>query len=94
MFYAMVVTLLAVNSLLYTQMWSHMTYGIILFTAGSCKVTEFLLSKGVPVDIHYGYGTPLHLAATNEQDKIVKILLEHHADVYNPYHFLFSFFVF
>ncbi|XBJ07116.1 hypothetical protein VPH35_012683 [Triticum aestivum] len=49
-------------------------------TVGSCKVTEFLLSKGVPVDIHYGYGTPLHLAATNEQDKIVKILLEHHAD--------------
>ncbi|VAH00976.1 unnamed protein product [Triticum turgidum subsp. durum] len=49
-------------------------------TVGSCKVTEFLLSKGVPVDIQYGYGTPLHLAATNEQDKIVKIVLEHHAD--------------
>uniref|UniRef100_A0A453HJI1 Uncharacterized protein n=4 Tax=Triticinae TaxID=1648030 RepID=A0A453HJI1_AEGTS len=55
-------------------------YGDLRRLRGSCKVTEFLLSKGVPVDIHYGYGTPLHLAATNEQDKIVKILLEHHAD--------------
>ncbi|KAE8778340.1 Palmitoyltransferase akr1 [Hordeum vulgare] len=48
--------------------------------AGSCTVTEFLLSKGVPVDIDCGRGTPLHQAATNEQDKTVKILLEHHAD--------------
>ncbi|KAM3370801.1 hypothetical protein ACQJBY_018247 [Aegilops geniculata] len=47
---------------------------------GSCKVTEFLLSKGVPVDIDCGRGTPLHQAATNEKDKTVKILLEHHAD--------------
>ncbi|XP_044335090.1 poly [ADP-ribose] polymerase tankyrase-1 isoform X1 [Triticum aestivum] len=47
---------------------------------GSCKVTEFLLSKGVPVDIDCGRGTPLHQAATNEHDKTVKILLEHHAD--------------
>ncbi|VAH54284.1 ankyrin-1-like isoform X2 [Triticum dicoccoides] len=47
---------------------------------GSCTVTEFLLSKGVPVDIDCGRGTPLHQAATNEQDKTVKILLEHHAD--------------
>uniref|UniRef100_A0A453DFG5 Uncharacterized protein n=2 Tax=Triticinae TaxID=1648030 RepID=A0A453DFG5_AEGTS len=43
---------------------------------GSCKVTEFLLSKGVPVDIDCGRGTPLHQAATNEHDKTVKILLE------------------
>ena len=75
-------------------MCSHMTCVIMLFTAGSCKVTEFLLSKGVPVDIDCGRGTPLHQAATNEHDKTVKILLEHHADVYNPYHFLFSYFVF
>ncbi|KAF7018859.1 hypothetical protein CFC21_032101 [Triticum aestivum] len=47
---------------------------------GSCKVTEFLLSKGVPVDIDCGRGTPLHQVATNEKDKTVKILLEHHAD--------------
>jgi len=72
-------------------MRSHMTIAIILFTTGSCTVTEFLLSKGVPVDIDCGRGTPLHQAATNEQDKTVKILLEHHADVYNSYHFLFLF---
>ncbi|XP_037487518.1 ankyrin-1-like [Triticum dicoccoides] len=36
--------------------------------------------KGVPVDIDCGRGTPLHQAATNEKDKTVKILLEHHAD--------------
>ncbi|XP_071684369.1 uncharacterized protein [Lolium perenne] len=48
--------------------------------AGSCKVTEFLLSKGVPVDIDYGQGTPLYVAATNEKDKTLKILLDHHAN--------------
>ncbi|GJN20194.1 hypothetical protein PR202_gb07540 [Eleusine coracana subsp. coracana] len=44
--------------------------------SGSCKVTEFLLS-GIPVDIDHGYGTPLHQAVINEQDKTVKILLDH-----------------
>ncbi|CAO2191389.1 unnamed protein product [Urochloa humidicola] len=48
--------------------------------AGSSKVTEFLLSKGIPVDIDYGHGTALHQAANNEQDKTVKILLDHHAN--------------
>ncbi|XP_047096576.1 ankyrin-1-like [Lolium rigidum] len=48
--------------------------------AGSCKVTEFLISKGVPVDIDYGQGTPLYVAATNEKDKTLKILLDHHAN--------------
>ncbi|XP_047058507.1 ankyrin repeat domain-containing protein 17-like isoform X1 [Lolium rigidum] len=47
---------------------------------GSCKITEFLLSKGVPVDLDCGRGTPLYMAATNEQDKTVKILLDHHAN--------------
>ncbi|KAM3328934.1 hypothetical protein ACQJBY_026184 [Aegilops geniculata] len=47
---------------------------------GCCKVTEFLLSKGVPVDIDSGHGTPLYMAAINEQDKTVKILLDHHAN--------------
>ncbi|XBI25716.1 hypothetical protein VPH35_050585 [Triticum aestivum] len=49
-------------------------------SAGSCKVTEFLLSKGVPVDIDCGRGPPLFMAATNEQDKALKILLDHHAN--------------
>ncbi|XP_039815806.1 putative ankyrin repeat protein RF_0381 isoform X2 [Panicum virgatum] len=47
---------------------------------GSTKVTEFLLSKGIPVDIDYGHGTALYQAAANEQDKTVKILLDHHAN--------------
>uniref|UniRef100_A0A0A9GNP5 Uncharacterized protein n=1 Tax=Arundo donax TaxID=35708 RepID=A0A0A9GNP5_ARUDO len=47
---------------------------------GNCKVTEFLLSKGIPVDIDCGRGTPLYHAATNEQDKTVKILLDHRAN--------------
>jgi len=58
-----------------------MTYGLISFTAGSSTVTEFLLSKGIPVDIDYGFGTPLYHACINEQDKTVKILLNHHANV-------------
>jgi len=58
-----------------------MTYGLISFTAGSSTVTEFLLSKGIPVDIDYGLGTPLYHACINEQDKTVKILLNHHANV-------------
>jgi ankyrin repeat protein len=66
-----------------------MTYGIISFTTGSCKVTEFILSKGVPVDIDCGRGTPLFFAAANEQDKTLKILLDHHANVYDLHCFLF-----
>ncbi|CAL5012371.1 unnamed protein product [Urochloa decumbens] len=48
--------------------------------SGSTKVTEFLLSKGIPVDIDYGHGTALYQAANNEQDKTVKILLDQHAN--------------
>ena len=58
-------------------------FQLILLT-GSTKVTEFLLSKGIPVDIDYGHGTALYQAAANEQDKTVKILLDHHANVYIP----------
>ncbi|XP_047058186.1 putative ankyrin repeat protein RF_0381 [Lolium rigidum] len=47
---------------------------------GSSKVTEFILSKGVPVDLDCGRGTPLYMAATNEQDKTLKILLDHNAN--------------
>jgi ankyrin repeat protein len=66
-----------------------MTYGIVSFTTGSCKVTEFLLSQGVPVDIDWGRGTPLYMAATNEQDKTLKILLDHKANVYDLHGFFF-----
>ena len=46
----------------------------LISLAGSSKVTEFLLSKGVRIDIDYG-------RAMNEQDKTVKILLDDHASV-------------
>lgn len=49
---------------------------------GSCKVTEFLLSKGVPVDIDFnGRGTPLYSATSCDKDNTLKILLDHHANV-------------
>nr|CAB3500071.1 unnamed protein product [Digitaria exilis] len=47
---------------------------------GSTTVSGFLLSKGIPVDIDCGHGTPLYHACINEQDKTVKILLNHHAN--------------
>uniref|UniRef100_A0A0A9BVG4 Uncharacterized protein n=1 Tax=Arundo donax TaxID=35708 RepID=A0A0A9BVG4_ARUDO len=47
---------------------------------GSCKVIEFLLSKGIPVDVDLGHGTPLYHAAIDGQDKTLKILLEHHTN--------------
>uniref|UniRef100_A0A0E0JER4 Uncharacterized protein n=1 Tax=Oryza punctata TaxID=4537 RepID=A0A0E0JER4_ORYPU len=52
---------------------------------GCCKVREFLLSKGVPVDIDCGLGTPLFHAANNGKDKALKILLDHQADVSKYY---------
>uniref|UniRef100_A0A0E0JER8 Uncharacterized protein n=1 Tax=Oryza punctata TaxID=4537 RepID=A0A0E0JER8_ORYPU len=38
------------------------------------------LSKGVPVDIDCGFGTPLFNAANNGKDKTLKILLDCQAD--------------
>ena len=40
-----------------------------------------MLSKGVDVDPVNYRGTPLHLAAAKDRDQVVKILLEHGADV-------------
>ncbi|XBI25778.1 hypothetical protein VPH35_050640 [Triticum aestivum] len=48
--------------------------------AGCCNVTEFLLSKGVPIDINYGRGTPAFVAAANGKDNTLKILLDHNAN--------------
>jgi ankyrin repeat protein len=48
---------------------------------GHCEAVRLLLSKGVPVDpLHYR-GTPLIVAAAMGQDQVVKILLDHGADV-------------
>ncbi|GJN34990.1 hypothetical protein PR202_gb23710 [Eleusine coracana subsp. coracana] len=60
-----------------------MTNGSVTLAAGSCKITEFLLSQGIPVDIDCGNGTPLLHAASNNEDKTLKILLDHNANVYN-----------
>ena len=62
-----------------------------LFYPGYCNIVELLLSRGASVDALSNRGTPLHLAATNGHHQTVKILLEHHADVYNAYHFCFCF---
>ncbi|KAK1662305.1 hypothetical protein QYE76_050464 [Lolium multiflorum] len=48
--------------------------------AGSCEVTELLLSKGMPVDLDFGRGTPLIIASINGEHKTLKILLDHQAD--------------
>ncbi|CAN6214241.1 unnamed protein product [Urochloa humidicola] len=40
---------------------------------GSCKITKFLLSRGIPVDMEFGRGTPLFRALTYLQDDIVEI---------------------
>lgn len=57
------------------------------FFTGYCNVVELLLAKGAQVDSMSVRGTPLHLAATNGQHRVVKILLDHNADVC---HFLLS----
>ena len=67
-----------------------MTYGLISFTAGSSTVTEFLLSKGIPVDIDYGFGTPLYHACINEQDK-TEDFVEPSCKCNQPHPFLFCF---
>ena len=48
---------------------------------GHFEAVRLLLSKGVDVDPINYIGTPLHLAASKDQDQAVKILLEHGADV-------------
>lgn len=69
----LVVTLLLHSSTLNPR-WTYVA-------AGCCEVTEFLLSKGVPVDIDSGWGTPLGRAAYNGKYDTLKILLDHHANV-------------
>lgn len=46
---------------------------------------RLLLSKGVDVEPMNYRGTPLHLSANKDREEVVKILLEHGADVCCPY---------
>ncbi|KAK8458526.1 hypothetical protein SEVIR_3G395100v4 [Setaria viridis] len=57
---------------------------------GHCEVVRLLLSKGVDVDPINYVGTPLHLAASKDQDLAVKILLEHGADPNRVVNHVFS----
>ncbi|GJN40485.1 hypothetical protein PR202_gb29701 [Eleusine coracana subsp. coracana] len=57
---------------------------------GSSKVTEFLLSKGIPVDIDFnGRGTPLLSSIKCDEDNTLKILLDHHANVCSLLSYIF-----
>lgn len=58
-----------------------MTCGLIYLEIGSSEVTEFLLSKGISVDIDLGHGTPLYSATNRGEYKTMKVLLDHHANV-------------
>lgn len=48
---------------------------------GNCEIVQALLCKGAYVDALTTVGAALHLAAQNGRDDIVKVLLDHHADV-------------
>ena len=57
---------------------------------GYVDIVELLLSKGANTDGLSHGGTALHVAANNGHDDIVKVLLDHHADVNTT--LIFSFF--
>jgi ankyrin repeat protein len=48
---------------------------------GICVMVELLLSKGADVNILSCCGTPLHVAAMENQGAVMKILLDNNADV-------------
>lgn len=52
-----------------------------IFNTGMCEMVEILLSKGANVDSLSHCGTPLHIAAMENQDAAMKILLDYGADV-------------
>ncbi|KAF0909935.1 hypothetical protein E2562_001192 [Oryza meyeriana var. granulata] len=47
---------------------------------GHDEVARLLLSRGASIDIAYIRGTPLHIAAAYGKARVMKVLLEHHAD--------------
>ncbi|KAF2944872.1 hypothetical protein DAI22_02g175400 [Oryza sativa Japonica Group] len=51
-----------------------------LLDHGECEIAKILLSRGAHVDSFSSHGTPLHLSAFCQQDGVMKILLDHHAD--------------
>ena len=53
----------------------------LIVPPGHFEAVRLLLSKGVDVDPVNFCGTPLYLAAAMDNDRALKILLEHGADV-------------
>ncbi|XP_043472683.1 ankyrin-3-like isoform X1 [Leptopilina heterotoma] len=49
--------------------------------SGNAKILEVLLNSSYPIDSVFSIGSPLHIAATVEDTKLVKLLLEAGADV-------------
>jgi ankyrin repeat protein len=54
---------------------------LFVVPSGYCEAVRLLLSKGVHVDPMDHRGTPLHLAVSKDRVEVVKVLLEHGADV-------------
>ena len=54
---------------------------------GHCEAVRLLLSKGVHVDPMDHRGMPLHLAVAKDHVEVVKVLLEHGADVSCLFHY-------
>ena len=54
---------------------------IFVVSPGHCEAVRLLLSEGVPVDPIDHRGAPLHLALAKARVEVVKLLLEHGADV-------------
>jgi ankyrin repeat protein len=52
-----------------------------IFNTGVCVIVELLLSKGADVNSVSYCGTPLHVAAMENQVAVMKILLDCNADV-------------
>jgi ankyrin repeat protein len=53
---------------------------------GHCEVVKLLLSQGVPVDPIDHRGAPLQLAVSKDHAEVLKVLLEHSADVSCLFH--------
>jgi hypothetical protein len=68
------------------ELWSVCIHTIFVVPPGHCEAVRLLLSKGLCVDPIDHRGTPLHLAAAKNHDQVVKVLLEHGADVSCLFH--------
>ena len=53
----------------------------VLSLVGHDEVAKLILSRGAIVDTAYSDGSPLHIAAFYGKTNVMKVLLEHHADV-------------